>query len=80
MPAVYSLLAVGANGKVAVRMNVGERAIDQSAEHVVAALVRRTLIAAAPHNAAEIHFLQIDVHAGAPQLLGAGFLSGCRAR
>ena len=37
MPAVYSLLAVGANGKVAVRMNVGERAIDQSAEHVVAA-------------------------------------------
>jgi hypothetical protein len=49
-------------------MNVGERAIDQSAEHVVAALVPRTLIAAAPHNAAEIHFL----HAGAPQLLGTG--------
>jgi hypothetical protein len=37
MPAVYSLLAVGANGKVAVRMNVGEGAIDQSAEHIVAA-------------------------------------------
>src|SRR5580704_19276406 len=35
MPAVYSLLAVGANGQVAVRMNVGEGAIDQSAEHVV---------------------------------------------
>jgi hypothetical protein len=35
MPAVYSLLAVGANGQVALRMNVGEGAIDQSAEHVV---------------------------------------------
>src|ERR1700730_1846589 len=71
-PAVYRFLAVGANGQVAVRMNVRQRTIDQGAEHVVAALVRRALIAAAPHNAAEIHFLQIDVHAGAPQLLGTG--------
>src|SRR5438132_7957345 len=59
-PAVYRFLAIGANGQVAVRMNVRERAIDQSAEHVVAAPVGRALIAAAPHNAAEIPFLQID--------------------
>jgi hypothetical protein len=30
------------------------------------------LIAAAPRDAAEIYFLQIDVHTGAPQLLGTG--------
>ena len=70
-PAVDRLLAVGANRQIAERMDVRQRAIDQRAEHVVAALVRRALVAAAPDDAAEIHLLQIDVHAGAPQLLGA---------
>ncbi len=51
-------------------MDVRQRAIDQRAEHVVAALVRQALNAATPHNAAEVHFLLIDIHAGAPQLLG----------
>src|SRR6266446_4387778 len=69
-PPVQSLLAVGTNGQVTVWMHVRQRAIDQRAEHVVAARVWRTLIAAAPHNAAEIHLLQIDIHSGSPQLLG----------
>src|SRR5215469_11118804 len=69
-PAVYRLLAVGANGKVAVRMNVWQRAVDQTAAHVVAALVRRALIELAPHDIGELHLLQIYVDAGAAQLLG----------
>src|SRR6516225_6965023 len=71
-PAVYRLLAVGANGHVAERVNVRQRAIDQRAEHVVAAFVRRGLVNAAPEPAAGVHVLLIDVHAGAAQLLGAG--------
>ena len=63
-------LAIGANGRVAERVDVRQRAIDQRAEHFVAALVRQALNAATPHNAAEVHFLLIDIHAGAPQLLG----------
>jgi hypothetical protein len=58
MPAVYSLLAVGANGQVAVRMNVGERAIDQSAEHVVAAACPAVPYLPRRRGAAEIYFLQ----------------------
>jgi chitin disaccharide deacetylase len=50
----------------------GIERVNQSAEHIVAALVRRALVEQAADNAAEIHFLQIDVHAGAAQLLGAG--------
>jgi hypothetical protein len=53
-------------------MDVWKRAIDQRAEHVVATLVRRALVVAAEHNVGEIQFLQIDIHAGAPQLLGTG--------
>src|ERR1700730_18016103 len=71
-PAVYRLLAVGANGQIAVRVNVRQRAVDHGAEHVVATLVRRAWIVAAPDDVGEINLQQIDVHPGAPQLLGAG--------
>src|SRR6516225_2158055 len=58
--------------KLAVRMDVRQGAVDQRAVHVVATLVRRGLVAAAPEPAAGIHLLLIEVHAGAPQLLGTG--------
>jgi len=38
----------------------------------MATLVRRALIVAAPDDVGEINLKQIDVHPGAPQLLGAG--------
>src|SRR5882762_1088402 len=71
-PAVYRLLAVGANGQIAKRMHVRQRPVNQGAEHVMATLIRRALIVAAPDDVGEINLQQIDVHPGAPQLLGAG--------
>src|SRR5205823_12831869 len=46
----------------AERMHVRQRAVDQRAEHVVAALVGRALIVAAPDDVGEINLQQIDVH------------------
>src|ERR1051325_3026328 len=70
-PAVPAGLAVGPHRLVAERVGVRDRAVDHREEHVPAALVGRALVGAAPDHGAEIHLLEIDVEAGAAQLLGA---------
>src|SRR3984893_9808332 len=68
---VITGLAVGPQGRVAERVDVRYRAIDQCEENVPAALVWRRLASPPLDDGAEFHLLQIDIEAGTAQLVGA---------
>src|SRR6516165_6117987 len=70
-PAVVSGLAVGPQIRIAERVDVRDRAIDQREEYVPSALVRRRLACPALDDGAEFHLLQIDFEARTAQLFGA---------
>src|SRR5215470_4693779 len=70
-PAVVGGLAVGPQIRIAERVDVRDRAIDQREENVPSALVRRRLACPPLDDGAEFHLLQIDIETGTAQLIAA---------
>jgi hypothetical protein len=69
-PAIPGGQHIRAYPNVSIRVGVGDRPVEQPEESVPAPLIRRPLILPLAHRGAQLHLVQIDIHAGAAQLVG----------